>query len=342
MSVKLEIGVDALRVRVVREAAERERPEKRVKTEAGTPAPPVVLWMSRDQRVDDNWALLHAQAEACSRSAPLCVVFCLIGDAPGSTMRHYGFMIKGMREVEVALSTLNIEFQLLQPAKPSDVVQTLTTFLEDRSAQLLVTDYSPLRAERQWKRAILEATPTIPVHEVDAHNVVPVRSASEKIEYAARTIRPRIERQLGRFLTEFPPVRVHPYPTLPPTDHKAELIALYTAHAPAKLAKVDAVLKKYSGQERAMIDALTAKYLGQRWDQVAAALAVDRTVLEVAWCVPGAAAASDALRRFLANGVARYGKRNDPNCQGECASRIPTFTNYLPVHLAHTNHYLGR
>ena len=55
--------IDALRIQVLRAAAPEERPKKRVKTEAGAPAPPVVLWMSRDQRVDDNWALLHAQAE---------------------------------------------------------------------------------------------------------------------------------------------------------------------------------------------------------------------------------------------------------------------------------------
>ena len=48
--------------------------------------------------------------------------------------------------------------------------------------------------------------------QVDAHNIVPCWQASPKLEYAARTIRPKIQRQLPDFLTEFPPVIKHPYP----------------------------------------------------------------------------------------------------------------------------------
>jgi deoxyribodipyrimidine photo-lyase len=40
--------------------------------------------------------------------------------------------------------------------------------------------------------------------QVDAHNVVPVWVASDRLEYAARTIRPKIHAQLKRYLTEFP------------------------------------------------------------------------------------------------------------------------------------------
>lgn len=36
---------------------------------------PVLYWMSRDQRAQDNWALLHAQQEALTRQAPLGVIF---------------------------------------------------------------------------------------------------------------------------------------------------------------------------------------------------------------------------------------------------------------------------
>lgn len=36
------------------------------------------------------------------------------------------------------------------------------------------------------------------VHEVDAHNVVPVWVTSEKLEYAARTIRTKIHRYCMR------------------------------------------------------------------------------------------------------------------------------------------------
>ena len=35
----------------------------------------VVYWMSRDQRADDNWALLYAKGVADARNVPLKVVF---------------------------------------------------------------------------------------------------------------------------------------------------------------------------------------------------------------------------------------------------------------------------
>lgn len=62
-------------------------------------------------------------------------------------------------------------------------------------AGALVCDYSPLRLSREWKTQVSEKLGlreqqlAIPIVEVDAHNVVPVWVASNKLEYAARTIR---------------------------------------------------------------------------------------------------------------------------------------------------------
>ena len=53
--------------------------------------------------------------------------------------------------------------------------------------------------------------PCYSVFQVDAHNIVPCWEASEKLEYAARTIRPKITKKLTDFLTEFPPIKVHPH-----------------------------------------------------------------------------------------------------------------------------------
>jgi deoxyribodipyrimidine photo-lyase len=52
---------------------------------------------------------------------------------------------------------------------------------------------------------------TIAVAQVDGHNIVPVWETSDKQEYAARTIRKKINSKLGEFLTYFPEVCVHPY-----------------------------------------------------------------------------------------------------------------------------------
>ena len=57
---------------------------KRVKTlrEGQARRGPVVLWMSRDQRMNDNWALLFAQELAIKQKTPLAVIFCLVPQIP--------------------------------------------------------------------------------------------------------------------------------------------------------------------------------------------------------------------------------------------------------------------
>jgi hypothetical protein len=51
----------------------------------------VAYWMSRDQRTQDNWALLHAQTEALARGVPLvCVCTCVsVWEHHGSHFFHY-------------------------------------------------------------------------------------------------------------------------------------------------------------------------------------------------------------------------------------------------------------
>ena len=82
---------------------------------------------------------------------------------------------------------------------------------QGRHASLIVADFSPLRVGREWRAAVAAAA-AVPVHEVDAHNVVPAWEVSDKQEYAARTIRPKINRRLDEFLTEFPPTPAAPFP----------------------------------------------------------------------------------------------------------------------------------
>ena len=60
----------------------------------------IIYWMSRDQRVHDNWALLFAQQLALEKKRPLSVIFNLVPDFLEATIRQYGFMVKGLKEVE--------------------------------------------------------------------------------------------------------------------------------------------------------------------------------------------------------------------------------------------------
>ena len=88
---------------------------KRIKTlvKAQEKKGPTIYWMCRDQRVNDNWALLFAQELAQKQGSPIAIVFCLSPEFLGATGRLCQFMLRGLKEVEQNLKSLNIPFYLL-------------------------------------------------------------------------------------------------------------------------------------------------------------------------------------------------------------------------------------
>jgi len=168
---------------------------------------PVVYWMSRDQRADDNWALLHAQELALERKVPLGVVFCLLPEYLGATMRQYGFMLRGLQGVAGRLAEKGIRFSVLLGEPGAEIPR----FIGERGVSALVTDFNPLRIKREWDRQVGERI-TVPFRVVDAHNIVPCQVASLKREFSAATFRPKIRTALQEFLTDFEPLREHPFP----------------------------------------------------------------------------------------------------------------------------------
>lgn len=160
---------------------------------------PVVYWMSRDQRTNDNWALLYAVEQANSLNLPVYVVFTLAPSFPGANLRHYSFLLNGLIELRKDLSDKGIGFELLL-GKPEE---TLPEYLTNIGASLLISDFDPLRVKKYWKEQVMQSL-KIPHIEVDAHNIVPCRFVSQKVEFGAYTLRPKITKLLPRFLTSIP------------------------------------------------------------------------------------------------------------------------------------------
>ena len=129
---------------------------------------PIIYWMSRDERVHDNWALLFAQKLASEKKRSLVVIFNLVPDFLEATIRQYGFMLKGLLEVEAELSKYNIPFYFTI-GKPEEEIPNL---LKKLGASILVSDFDPLKIKRIWKRDVVKQI-TNPFYEVDAHNIVP-------------------------------------------------------------------------------------------------------------------------------------------------------------------------
>ena len=220
---------------------------------------PVIYWMSRDQRAEDNWALLFAQEMALDARVPLCVLFVLDPTFPGGTRRSFGFLLRGLEETARTLREKGIPFFLLEGSPP----EVVNSFAAKIRAGAVVTDFDPLRFKRAWKSRVTESLPC-PLFEVDAHNIVPCWAASDKAEYGAYTLRPKISRLLPLFLTDFPPVERHPFPwegETPAADFEG---ALLRVSPPGRVPEVkDAVPGTAAGM------ALLNEFLGKRLEAYA-------------------------------------------------------------------------
>jgi deoxyribodipyrimidine photo-lyase len=153
----------------------------------------VLYWMQQSQRAEWNHALEYAIDEADARDLPVLAVFGVTDDFPGANLRHYAFMLEGLKRTQSALRERKIKLVVRHQSPEKAAVE-----LADDAA-LLVCDRGYLRIQKQWRRHVAERAPCRVV-EVESDVVVPVATSSDKEEYAARTIRPKIHRELGRFL----------------------------------------------------------------------------------------------------------------------------------------------
>lgn len=161
-----------------------------------------IYWMQAAQRTEFNHALEYAARRANELARPLVVVFGLTDDFPRANLRHYVFMLEGLREVADSLAARGVRF-LLRRGSLDEVVTELAA-----EASLVVVDAAYTRTEKHWRRRAADAL-DCPLIQVETNVVVPVAETSGKEEYAARTIRPKIHRKLARYLrpVETVPVR---------------------------------------------------------------------------------------------------------------------------------------
>lgn len=148
--------------------------------------------MQQSQRAEHNPALEYAVQRANERRAPLLVVFGLMDDFPEANLRHYRFMVEGLRETRQALEDRGIRM-IVRHGHPAEVAFGLA-----RNASLVVCDRGYLRPQKAWRRQVADEAGR-QVVQVESDVVVPVDTASDKAEYAARTIRSKLRRHWDRF-----------------------------------------------------------------------------------------------------------------------------------------------
>jgi len=159
--------------------------------------------MNRECRVEDNWGLLFAQEIAKKNDQEVVVVYNLDPQFLGGGLRQLQFKIEGLKEVEKELQKLHIPFFVLVE---HDTVGSLCQFIKTKHIGGVVTDFSPLRIQRNWIEKVEKET-NIATYIVDSHNIVPCWVASQKVEFGAYTLRPKIRRLLPEYLEEFPTLK---------------------------------------------------------------------------------------------------------------------------------------
>jgi deoxyribodipyrimidine photo-lyase len=161
----------------------------------------VLYWMQQSQRHRCNHALEYAVQTANRLGQPLLVVFGLTETYPEANWRHYAFLLEGLQDVHRRLTARGIAFQVVL----DDPVQA--ALKAARRATALICDRGYLRHQRRWRRQAAHAAPC-PVIQVESDVVVPLEAVSTKAEYAARTIRPKIQKLLPGYLTALRPLKL--------------------------------------------------------------------------------------------------------------------------------------
>lgn len=162
----------------------------------------ILYWMNRDMRLKDNWALLRAQELAKEYKDELIVCYNLDPKFLGGTLRQLDFKIKALKELHTDFEKHTIAFYVLVDSDIGCVVD----FIQKHKIGYVITDFAPLTIQQTWLHTLIKKV-KVPIEVVDTHNIVPVWEASDKKEFAAYTLRAKIQKKLKDFLTDFPKVQ---------------------------------------------------------------------------------------------------------------------------------------
>ncbi len=163
-----------------------EKPERRN-------AKYVLYWMQQSQRAHFNHALEAAIIKANKLDLPVVVAFGLMDNYPEATERHYAFMLEGLKDVHDGLAARGIKFVCVHGEPKSAALRF------EQDAACVVCDRGYLNHLRTWRDEVADRC-DVKVVEVEADLVVPVEAASDKDEFAARTLRPKIHRIWSNYL----------------------------------------------------------------------------------------------------------------------------------------------
>ena len=165
------------------------------------PGPPdgsgrcVVYWMQRAQRGIDNPALDVAIRAANALGLPVVAFLGVVPFYPHANRRHYRFLAEGLCDIAASMRKRRVGFVLRHYPD-----HRLGAFCDEVRPALVVGDENPLREPERWRRVMADRL-RVPLWTVDADVVVP-GVLFEKEQYAARTMRRRIQPLVSKYLAD--------------------------------------------------------------------------------------------------------------------------------------------
>jgi deoxyribodipyrimidine photo-lyase len=149
--------------------------------------------MQRAQRAMDNAALTVAIEAGNLLRKPVLVFFQLVPHSRHANLRHYQFLVEGLRDIANELKERKVSF-----AVRSFPNHGILKFCAEVRPCLVIGDENPLQ-EGELRKAKVAAKLELPFWTVDTDVIVPSRLLKRE-HYAARTIRPKIHALLPQFL----------------------------------------------------------------------------------------------------------------------------------------------
>lgn len=306
----------------------------------------LLYWMQTSVRSKYNHALEFAIAAANALALPLHVVYVLsdrstvpqthVARDPNAfgfaTERHAKFGLEGLRAVQQRLHKRGLSFQVFHHAHSSADINTKATpatpkgptrgdllDLCARDAVLVVTDRPYLHP---WRNALNECVEHAQLNkrayglvQVESDIVVPCECASDKEEYAARTIRPKITKQLSKFVV--------------PLDHFDVSDAAQSTSSSSLLTKLHA-----EGDDASHL--LKPLDMTEDIEELLNKLHLDRSVRAVSTFKGGEDVAVELTKSFLEKKLVKYAdNRNEPSGDGGSnLSLYLRFGHISPVRIA--------
>ena len=168
----------------------------------------ILYLVSRAIRFKDNQALYTAQKKALNQNAQLICLFNYYPNYPYANLRNMHFLLSGLLEMSQKLNKHNIPLLFRQ----GNLIENINDLRNDFYITNIITEQHVLKPILKAHDLLSEYcySNMIEFLKVNTACVVPVDETSLKLEYAAKTIRPKIKSKYKSYLLNFYPIQIHP------------------------------------------------------------------------------------------------------------------------------------